>query len=355
MATRNRYAEIMAQYAQSQPFSFFGYPQAYTGGYDVAQPQAYAAPATRYEEIMGQPAMGGGGRGMPENPSAWSQMTPAERAAYYSQNPTEGKIALGLQDLFGNATLLGNVAKYFGADGWYDSRLEKQGYDPKQFAYGPPDLRGGTTSDGLGSPALSGGFVQAPGEAGRGGFAPVAPAPTGGFTPYSGALNTTRYYDGMGREISKQQAEQGGSGAVVSNPRSAAEAQARADAAAAQANADAAANVGFVQAPGESGRGGGGMGGDGGGGRYGGDNSGDNAGWGSRDAGGDGGYAKGGYVSMQHLGGPDPEGPDDGYAALKDGEFVINDKAVKKYGIELMQAINSGKISKGKLRGLLEM
>ena len=67
------------------------------------------------------------------------------------------------------------------------------------------------------------------------------------------------------------------------------------------------------------------------------------------------GLAKGGYVSMQHLGGPDPEGPDDGYAALKDGEFVINDKAVKKYGIELMQAINSGKISKGKLRGLLEM
>lgn len=58
---------------------------------------------------------------------------------------------------------------------------------------------------------------------------------------------------------------------------------------------------------------------------------------------------------MMHLGGPDPEGPDDGYAALKDGEFVINDKAVKKYGIELMQAINSGKISKGKLRGLLEM
>ena len=357
MATRNRYAEIMAQYAQSQPYSFTSMPPSYTGGYDATAYTPAAAPVNRYADIMAQPAMGGGGgRGEREAPSAWSQMTPAERAAYYAANPTEGKIALTMQDLFGNATLLGNAAKYFGADGWYDSRLEKQGYDPKQFAYGPPDLRGGTTSDGLGSPALSGGFVQAPGEAGRGGSAPVAPAPTGGFTPYSGALNTTRYYDGMGREISKQQAEQGGSGAVVSNPRSAAEAQARADAAAAQANADAAANVGFVQAPGESGRGGGGgMGGDGGGGRYGGDNSGDNAGWGSRDAGGDGGYAQGGHVSMQHLLGPDPEGPDDGYAALKDGEFVINDKAVKKYGIELMNAINSGKISKGKLRGLLEM
>jgi hypothetical protein len=88
---------------------------------------------------------------------------------------------------------------------------------------------------------------------------------------------------------------------------------------------------------------------------YSGDNSGDNAGWGSRDAGGDGGYAKGGHVSMMHLQGPDPMGPDDGYGALKDGEYVINDKAVKKYGIELMNAINTGKISKGKLRGLLEM
>jgi hypothetical protein len=363
MATRNRYAEIMAQYAQTQPYSFFGYPQSYTGGqsgytggYDVTPYTPYAAPANRYANIMAQPAapMGGGGRGEREAPSAWSQMTPAERAAYYAQNPIEGSIALGMQDVFGNATLLGNAAKYFGADGWYDSRLEKQGYDPKQFAYGPPDLRGGTTSDGLGNPTLSGGFVQAPGEAGRGGPAPVAPAPTGGFTPYSGTLNTYRYYDREGKEISKQQAEQGGSGAVVSNARSAAEAQARADAAAAQANADAAANVGFVQAPGEAGRGGGGGERDGGdgmgspGGSFGGVQAPGEAGRGAN-------YAKGGYVSMQHLGGPDPEGPDDGYAALKDGEFVINDKAVKKYGIELMNAINSGKISKGKLRGLLEM
>ena len=58
---------------------------------------------------------------------------------------------------------------------------------------------------------------------------------------------------------------------------------------------------------------------------------------------------------MKNLLGPNPAGPDDGYASLKDGEYVINDKAVKKYGIELMNLINSGKISKGKLRGLLEM
>jgi hypothetical protein len=291
MATRNRYAEIMAQYAQTQPFSFFGYPSTYSGGYDVPQPQAYAAPVSRYEEIMSQPAMGGGGgRGMPEAPSAWSQMTPAERAAYYAANPIQGSIALGMQDLFGNATLLGNAAKYFGADGWYDSRLEKQGYDPKQFAYGPPDLRGG--------------FVSA------------APA----LSTDSGVTYST----GTGDFSSQYGPDQYGPGISAGETLNRQMAQDRAD-----------------SAGGERG--------------YSGDNSGDNAGWGSRDAGGDGGYAKGGHVSMQRLQGPNPAGPDDGYAALKDGEYVINDKAVKKYGIELMEAINLGKISKGKLRGLLEM
>ncbi len=65
-------------------------------------------------------------------------------------------------------------------------------------------------------------------------------------------------------------------------------------------------------------------------------------------------YSRGGYVNKKHLKGPNPMGPDDGYGGLDDGEYVINAKSVGKYGIELMNAINAGKISKGKLRGLLE-
>jgi len=65
-------------------------------------------------------------------------------------------------------------------------------------------------------------------------------------------------------------------------------------------------------------------------------------------------YSRGGYVNKMDLKGPNPMGPDDGYGGLDDGEFVINAKSVGKYGIELMNAINAGKISKGKLRGLLE-
>jgi hypothetical protein len=64
---------------------------------------------------------------------------------------------------------------------------------------------------------------------------------------------------------------------------------------------------------------------------------------------------KGGLVRQRNLVGPNPPGRDNGFASIQDGEFVMNRKSTQKYGIELMNAINSGKISKGKLRGLLEM
>jgi len=310
---RNRYAEIMSQYEQAQPYSFTSMPSSYTGGYDATAYTPAAAPANRYADIMAQAATngGGGGRGMPEAPSAWSQMTPAERAAYYAANPTEGKIALGMQDLFGNVSLMGQAAKYFGNDGWYDSRLEKMGVNPTISLENQNTLAGTSFQNALNALNPSGGFVSA------------APAPS--------TDSGVTYSTGTGDFSSQYGPDQYGPGISAGESLNQQMAQDRAD----------AAGSGSRDAGGERG--------------YSGDNSGDNAGWGSRDAGGDGGYAKGGHVSMMHLQGPDPMGPDDGYGALKDGEYVINDKAVKKYGIELMNAINTGKISKGKLRGLLEM
>jgi hypothetical protein len=294
MATRNRYAEIMSQFGQSQPFSFFGMPSGgfnpygsdYTGGFTPYQrPIPAPAPPVRPDQYTGlieQINRGGGGGGANrEGPSAWSQMTPAERAAYYAANPTEGKIALGMQDLFGNATLMGENGKYFGADNWYDSRLEKMGVNPTISLENQNTLAGSSFQNAWNALNPSGGFVSTP-----------------DTQAVQNAINNTDF-SGMDR---------GGS----------------------------------------QGGGGYGGGGDGAAGR--GEPGGDRGGWGRG-----GGYAKGGHVSMMHLGGPNPAGPDDGYAALKDGEYVINDKAVKKYGIELMNAINSGKISKGKLLGLLEM
>ena len=178
------------------------------------------------------------------------------------------------------------------------------------------------------------------------------PAPTGGFLSSEAAPTSdagVTYSTGTGDFSSQYGPDQYGPGISAGETLNRQMAQDRADAAAAAA---AGAFPGGSGAPPSGGGGGRSSGGDGGGVATGG-NNGDASGGGDRGT--RGGFAQGGHVSMQHLGGPDPEGPDDGYAALKDGEFVINDKAVKKYGIELMQAINSGKISKGKLRGLLEM
>ena len=58
------------------------------------------------------------------------------------------------------------------------------------------------------------------------------------------------------------------------------------------------------------------------------------------------GLARGGKVNRNHLTGPDPEGPDDGYGALQNGEYVIKKAAVRKYGEGMLGKINSGKFAK---------
>jgi hypothetical protein len=60
---------------------------------------------------------------------------------------------------------------------------------------------------------------------------------------------------------------------------------------------------------------------------------------------------KGGKVKS--LLGPDPGGPDDGYAALQKGEYVVRKKAVNKYGEDFLEALNESRIPKKKAKGLL--
>jgi len=63
--------------------------------------------------------------------------------------------------------------------------------------------------------------------------------------------------------------------------------------------------------------------------------------------------AKGGMVNMKpqrH----NPPGPDDGYAALDNGEYVIRKSAVKKYGANIFEQINAGRIPAQRLKSLLE-
>ena len=64
-------------------------------------------------------------------------------------------------------------------------------------------------------------------------------------------------------------------------------------------------------------------------------------------------YAKGGKVNMAPQMN-NPPGPDDGYAALDNGEYVIRKSAVKKYGSNIFEQINAGKIPAQRLKSLLE-
>lgn len=50
--------------------------------------------------------------------------------------------------------------------------------------------------------------------------------------------------------------------------------------------------------------------------------------------------AKGGKVTRDKLMGPDPAGPDDGFATLKSGEFVLNEKTAKEIGYEVLKRLN---------------
>jgi hypothetical protein len=336
MATRNRYAELMAQYQQAQPFSFFGYPSTYSGGYDVTpyQPyRPYSAPVNLYEDIMAQPTMGGGDRRAIDFNPEWTNLSDEGKAAFYAENPGRAKITQVGQTLFG-LTGLGMSQGRTDPDFVARQKLIAQGINPESFAYGPPD------------PNFSSQASAAARNEGLQAAIAAANASGGGFTA---------------NPMSSDPAQQA---AVIR--------QAQAQTAEAQARASLAAQISKEAAEAAADRPGGGGGG--GGSQRGGESVGGysgaaasraasgqfgmgpgTAGFNSGGQGSSSSNYKGGPISMKNLLGPDPEGPDDGYASLKDGEYVINDKAVKKYGIELMNAINSGKISKGKLRGLLEM
>lgn len=63
------------------------------------------------------------------------------------------------------------------------------------------------------------------------------------------------------------------------------------------------------------------------------------------------GYEKGGKI--RSLLGPNPDGPDEGYAKLQRGEYVVRKKAVNKYGEDFLEALNEARLPKSKLKSLL--
>jgi len=289
------------------------------GGYD---PNLYkraatagGAPTDSYMYGGGSSLGGGGGGGLSyeqrmerSDPTAWSNLNDAQKANFYANNPAYGTVTGLLQSGFG-FTSPGMLQNFLVPDFVKNQQLIARGINPTATS---EINTGNTVQDPM----------QAAFAAQQGGFAPVA-------APEAAPVAVERTLEQQIQDNAARidQTIQG------------------------YADRDQMARIAEFDASREGLRGG--AGGYGGGGvatgGYGGDAS------GGGDRGTRGGFAKGGPVSMNRLQGPNPMGPDDGYAAMKYGEFVINNKAVAKYGIDLMNAINSGKINKGKLRGLLEM
>ena len=248
--------------------------------------------------------MGGGGDGRSSNPG-WDALSNAEKAAFYSNNPTMAGI-----------TQFGQKAVNYAPFGIGMAMRAQQAMFPQFVADQQSVARGIDPGTGL----QVGGYGSQPG--------------TSGITP------TGLYGDqfaGMPAPQSKGMFESFLNSVLPSSSMSLNPAQVETRAATPNPYAGenpalsstgsgfAGADIGF----------GGGFGGGVGTGTSGGTPA---------DA-ADLGYAQGGMVRLKDLLGKAP-GPDDGYGALQDGEFVIKKDAVKRYGVKMLEQINRRKIAK---------
>ena len=349
VADSNKYAQIMELMRRQQSIN----PQSYTGGFN-AYPAPAAVPSSYYEELLRQQALananrgGNDGRGDAPTGDGYSPNSSP------MSNSINGNGLYGFLDMYGNilggALPLGFVAQAM-AQQMNPGQVENAG---KASAQALSDaIAGYTSGEMFGAPPSN------PSTFGGAGYGTSTSQGGYGVTGMTGAGVAA---NPMGIDPATAQGQQAYSGGYSSAP-SAAESSGGGGGVSAPSGGMSGYGGSAVSAGGTSsapGQGPGYGGGYEGGGGYSSPSGGDagssgafGGGFGGGDS-GDGGYAKGGKVTMNRLRGPNPMGPDDGYAGLKDGEFVINAKSVGKYGIELMNAINAGKISKGKLRGLLE-
>jgi len=351
VADSNKYAQIMELMRMRQSMNP-GY--SYTGGFNSSVPSSVLdTPSSYYDEILrlqrlNNPNSNERGRGDAPTGDGYSpNMSPMS-------NSINGSGLYGFLDMYGNilggALPLGFVAQAI-AQQMNPGQVENAG---KASAQALSDaIAGYTSGEMFGAPPSN------PSTFGGAGYGTSTSQGGYGVTGMTGAGVAA---NPMGIDPATAQGQQSSGGGYSSAP-SAAESSGGGSGVSAPSGGMSGYGGSAVSAGGTSsapGQGPGYGGGYEGGGGYSSPSGGDagssgafGGGFGGGD-GGDGGYYKGGKVTMNRLRGPNPMGPDDGYAGLKNGEFVINAKSVGKYGIELMNAINAGKISKGKLRGLLE-
>ena len=232
---------------------------------------------------------GGGGSERSANPS-WDAMSNAEKAAYYSANPTMAGITQ-----FGQKAL-GMTSYGMLQNAMFPNFVAEQ----QAIAQGFPDVEAYSGSRNFGKESsLPAGGVVSPGMPKANSFVeslfnsilPSSSVSLGTSAPVQDLQATPNPYAGENPALSST-----GSGF---------------------AGADVGVGGGFTGgvATGDSG--------------------------GSPAEASDLGYNQGGMVDAENLMGQAP-GPDDGYGALQGGEYVIKKAAVDKYGQAMLDAINNG-------------
>ena len=244
--------------------------------------------------------MGGGGDGRSSNPG-WDALSNAEKAAFYSDNPTMAGI-----------TQFGQKALGYAPFGIGLAMRAQQAMFPQFVAEQQSVARGIDPATGL----QVGGYGSQPGTS--------KITPTGLYgDQFAGQQSTaTGFFGGLAGR-SEQAPAPVATRDSMSSP-------------AFNFGKESSIPTGGMVSPGAT---------------YGGgaDAPGANAdGFGGGDAGFGGGskaFAQGGMVRLKDLLGKAP-GPDDGYGALQDGEYVIKKDAVKRYGVKMLEQINRRKLAK---------
>jgi hypothetical protein len=354
--SQNRYRELMSQ---MRPFAN-PYP-ASTGLL------AGAVPRTPDIDPLGTYSSGGGGgSGGGMTDSTWDGMTDAQKADFYANNPNMAGITQFGQNIFGLSSL-GQAQALFDRDRVNREGLIAQGFDFNAYQKARDDFRETEREYTRQQEAIAQARAQAQAQAQAEAAQAQAEAAIGSYAGASFAEQQA-----IQQALAEQAAMNQPAPAFVPN---ATPQEIMARGAAYMAQLDAAQQAIAQQASNDAAEAAVGS--------YGGasfaeqqaindaisaaqaqsisDQSGANYGgydtsYGSGDTSGgfgEGQYAKGGKVIKDHLKGPDPKGPDEGYGALLGGEFVIKKSAVKKYGEGLLSMINDGKIPAKKMKSLL--
>jgi len=287
------YSQIMSQMTPTMnPYTGAGVA---IGGYDPSlYNNAFMGSNSRLNlnGLIGGGGMGGGGGGDSAGgfTNPFSNLTPAQQAAYYAANPTMASITQALQKGF-SFTTPGMLQNYFNPGFVSEQGLIAMGVDPAAYQAAKESFRASEIAD------MNAGY-------------------TGGFGPSTGSVGADYggpADGGVGGSPADADSGAGGYGGSVG----------------ADYGGPADGGVGGSPADADSGAGG----------------------YGNNDSSYGGFYNMGGPVDR--VGGPNPPGPDDGAGMLQLGEYVIKKSAVKKYGQGLLDMINDGKIPAKKMKSLL--